>query len=83
MPIPVCRNGAVVGFRSGGKSGIPDIVGMLRPHGRFFGVEIKTGRDKLRPEQIGFHSQARKLGAFILVVKDYEDFIDQWTCFMI
>lgn len=72
-------------FRPGGKTGIPDIIGVLCPDlweqsgGKFIGVEIKTGRDRLRPEQIGFHTTARKLGAVIMVVKDYEDFLQQWT----
>lgn len=80
IPLPGGR-----GFRPGSKSGKPDIVGILPAlwgssmyQGRFLGVEIKTGRDRLRPEQEGFHTQARKLGAVILVVKDFNDFIKQW-----
>lgn len=74
------------GLRPGSKSGVPDIIGIspalwgdIRHEGRFIGIEIKTGKDRLRPEQEGFHHTARKLGAIILVVKDYEDFITQWT----
>ena len=43
------------------------------------GIEVKTGRDRLRAEQEGFHEQARKSGAYILVVKDFEDFLRQWN----
>lgn len=75
LPIPLPGGG----FRPGGKSGIPDIIGVLPDGGRFFGCEIKTGRDKLRPEQEGFHTTARKLGAVILVVKDFNDFLEQWN----
>lgn len=47
--------------------------------GCFVGVEVKTGKDKLRPEQEGFIKQATTLGAIILIVKNYDDFIEQWT----
>ena len=74
LPIPVLGGG----FRPGGKAGTPDILGILPNTGRFLGVEVKTGRDRLRPEQIGFHKNARDAGALILVVKDFEDFLTQW-----
>lgn len=77
-PIPVSRAGAVVGFRSGGKSGRPDIEGILSPAGRYLGIEVKTGKDRLSAVQVGFHDTARKAGAVILVVKDFEDFVSQW-----
>lgn len=83
-PIPILRGGKVIGFRSGGKSGLPDIVGIFSAQwplfaGKFLGVEIKTGRDRLRPEQEGFHASARSVGAVILVVKDFADFQVQWN----
>lgn len=77
-PIPIQREGIITGFRSGGKSGQPDIVGVLPPKGKYLGIEIKTGKDKLSDVQIAFHKQARDAGALILVVKDYEDFLQQW-----
>lgn len=81
LPVPLPGGG----YRPGSKSGIPDIIGILsslrgdtRHAGKFFGAEIKTGKDRLRPEQEGFHTQARKLGAIIFVCKDFEDFLKQW-----
>lgn len=62
-----------------GKSGSPDIIAILPKSGRFLGVEVKTGRDRLRPEQIGFISNARRMGAEVLVVKDFNDFLSQWN----
>lgn len=53
-------------------------MGYLPPLGRGFGVEIKTGKDRLSPEQIGFHHNATKMGAIIFVVHSYEDFLTQW-----
>ena len=66
-------------MRPSGKAGLPDIMGILQPRGRLLGIEVKTGKDRLRPEQIGFHANARAAGALILVVKDYDDFINQWN----
>lgn len=85
LPVPLPGGG----FRPGSKSGIPDIIGILpalggnnRCAGRFLGAEIKTGKDSLRPEQEGFHFTARKLGAVIFVVKDFDDFLEQWNNFI-
>lgn len=81
MGIPIRREGVVVGYRGAGKAGIPDIVGILAPEGRFIGIEIKTGRDRLRESQEGFHSQARQCGALVFVVTSFEDFLEQWNNF--
>lgn len=77
-PIPIQRAGSVIGFRSGGISGQPDIVAILPPTGRYLGIEVKTGADRLRPAQVSFHNQAAFCGATILVVKTYEDFLFQF-----
>ncbi len=78
-PIPVVRAGSLTGFRSGGKSGISDIVAVSPPHGRGIFIEIKTGKDKLRPEQIGFKRNVELMGGLYLEVKDYEDFLNKWV----
>ena len=77
-PIPVARAGSIVGFRSGGKSGISDIVAVLPPTGRGAFIEVKTGKDKLRPEQEGFKRNVTLMGAIYMEVKDFEDFQQQW-----
>lgn len=41
-------------------------------------VEVKTGRDRLRPEQVGAHHTARKCGAVVIVARDFEDFKRTW-----
>ena len=90
LPIPIYREGVVTGFRPGSKSGITDIVGYIPARlfpirGVFSGfaiplyIEIKTGKDKLRPEQIGFIEQAKKFGCVVLITKDGEDFLCQWA----
>lgn len=78
-PVPVARKGIIEGFRPPRKRGKPDIMGILPDQGRTLGVEIKVGKDRLRPEQIGFHQTARMKGAAIMVVKDWDDYIRQIT----
>lgn len=90
LPVPISRAGTVVGFRPGGKSGISDIVGYL-PAGLFtvrgeqcrhavpLYIEVKTGKDRLRPEQIGFLDQATRYGCVVMVIKDFNDFERQWN----
>lgn len=78
MGIPIRRAGVITGYRSAGKSGVPDVCAICPPSGRYLGVEIKTGRDTLRDEQIGFHRSARGCGALVMVVSDFEDFRRQW-----
>lgn len=74
LPVPLVGGG----FRPGGKSGVPDIIGISPAGGRFISVEVKTGRDRLRPEQDGFIRQARALGALMFIVSDFDDFLMQW-----
>jgi hypothetical protein len=80
--IPLFRDGILTGFRPGGKTGQPDIVGILPSDGKYLGtylgIEVKTGKDRLSEGQISFHKQARDSGAVILVVKDFLDFLSQW-----
>lgn len=66
-------------YRPAPKKGISDIIAILPPHGRFCGIEIKTGKDRLSPEQQGFIENIQRMGGIALVVKDYEDFVDQFS----
>lgn len=67
------------GFRSAAKTGLPDIVAILPPEGKHVGIEVKTGRDRLRPEQIGTLKNIKDMGGVALVVKSYDDFLIQWS----
>lgn len=77
--MPVRSGGVITGLRPSGKTGVPDVLAILPPYGRFLGVEIKTGKDRLRPEQIGFHESARSCGAACITVKTWEDFLQQFN----
>lgn len=65
-------------LRPGGKKGKPDIISILPSSGRFLGIEVKTGKDKLRPEQQGFKINVEKMGGLYLEVKSFTDFLDKF-----
>jgi hypothetical protein len=62
-------------FLQFGKVGSPDIIAILNPTGRFFGIEVKIGSDRLRPAQVAFKRQAELCGGLYIVVKDFEGFL--------
>ena len=63
-----------------GITGGSDIFAWLPPqYGSYFlGVEVKTGKDYLKPVQIGFNRQIEMMGHKIMIVKDFNDFLSQW-----
>jgi len=77
----VWRGGfAVVGGGRIGEKGAPDLNAVKA--GRYLGVEIKaqSTKDRMRPEQIGFHEMLRLKGCTVLVVrtlKDIQEFLDR------
>ena len=84
LPIPVARAGQVVGFRAGSMPGLPDVIAISTDYGgvaggKFFGVEVKTGKDKLREVQTSFIDRATARGAIIFVAHSYDDFITQFA----
>lgn len=76
--IPIHGVGGIVGFRPSTMVGFPDILAIRGPGGSVLCVEVKTGKDRLRPEQEGTHQQIRRVGGVVLVVKDFADFKRQY-----
>lgn len=88
--IPDIRKGIL---RPASKTGLPDIIAVLSSRwvylgpdatripcaGTYFGIEIKTGRDRLSDVQVGTHINIRGSEGIVFVVKDYEDFLNQWN----
>lgn len=66
-------------YRTAAKVGIPDITAILFPLGRVLFIEVKTGSDRMRPEQIGFKANAERMGALHMTVKTFNDFEEQWN----
>ena len=50
-------------------SGLPDIIVVLPPNGRFLGLEVKSAKGALRKKQKLFRDRAYKIGALYKVVR--------------
>lgn len=59
--------------KSGATVGVPDILASVE--GRFVGLEIKFGADKLRPDQIAFAAKIRKSGGVFVEVRTFDGFM--------
>ena len=59
-------------FMRFGTRGSPDIIGIL-PGGRFLGVEIKVGRDRLSKAQHVFATHIRGAGGRFIECRQLED----------
>ena len=55
------------------KQGVPDIIGYQKKTGKSFWCEIKTGTDKISPEQENFINEATYNNCFVIVVKKLSD----------
>lgn len=53
--------------------GMPDLVGVLGPGGRWVGLEVKRPGQKPRREQLACHELLRRFGAFVAVVTSVEE----------
>jgi len=53
--------------------GASDVFAVLRPSGRFLAVEVKVGKDRLRPEQIAFMESIRAAGGAAIEVRSLDD----------
>jgi hypothetical protein len=55
-----------------GWRGCPDVIGQLRD-GRFVGVEVKSSKGRLRPEQAIFLERIRRAGGVAFMARDCLD----------
>jgi hypothetical protein len=61
-----------------GRKGVSDILGVLpatpgHPGGRLLAVEVKAGRDRLRPEQRAFMDDVNRMGGKAIVARSVDD----------
>lgn len=54
------------------KQGFPDIV-IIGPFGRFYGIEVKVGRDVLSDAQIRCAKEIRAAGGEYIIARSVED----------
>lgn len=50
-----------------------DLVGLLRPSGRFFGLEVKTALGRMTPEQVAWARAVTAAGGFVKCVRSVEE----------
>jgi hypothetical protein len=60
---------------SGSRKGLPDIQGVM--NGKFYGIEVKIGRDKQSEQQRTVESEITASGGKYLLVHSFDDFIEQ------
>jgi hypothetical protein len=65
------HNGRYV--RYGLQKGSADLIGILKPTGRFLALEVKTPTGRLRKEQVLFIQLVQKMGGFACVVTSPEE----------
>jgi hypothetical protein len=50
--------------------------------GRAIEIEVKYGKDKLRPDQIIYKQKTEAAGGVYLVVKNFDSFLEQISVYM-
>ena len=53
--------------------GSADLIGVLKPSGRGFALEVKTATGRLSPEQIAWHRAWSEAGGFVACVRSVEE----------
>lgn len=69
------NNLAAPNRRFNGRRGVPDISGIL-PGGKFIGIEVKTGKDKMSEYQISFRDESTAQGAVYIEAHTIDDVIN-------
>lgn len=61
-------------YRKGGTvKGIPDVIGLI--DGRFIGIEIKFGSDRMSADQMEMKREIESNGGIYIVAKRYEQYV--------
>lgn len=63
--------------------GVFDIIGFRQSDGKHIEIEVKTGKDKMSEEQLWHLTKLKASNCICLVVKDYDDFEQQFNKFWI
>jgi len=63
--------------------GVPDVIGHNKKNGKFIGVEVKVGNDKLSPKQEYFLKELNEANGIGFVAKDPGQFHEQLEKFQI
>jgi len=73
------NNGAVYDRKKGvyrkgvQRKGVPDIIGIIK--GRFFGIEVKIGKDRQSADQKEVEKEIQAAGGVYFIAKSYDDYL--------
>ncbi len=56
-----------------GVPGAPDVLGILGPDGRMFGIETKSESGRVAPKQVRYHAMVERFGGRVCVVRSVEE----------
>jgi len=57
------------------RKGVPDIIGII--DGRFFGIEVKIGKDRQSADQKEVEREITAAGGVYFIAKTYDDYLDK------
>ena len=63
------------------KKGVPDIIAILPPHGKFVGIECKTKKGIQSDSQKQFEIDSVSDGAIYLVIRDIMELVNYFKSF--
>ncbi len=70
------NTGQIGRIRFGLGVGGADLVGLLRPHGRFFALEVKTATGRMTPEQLAWARAVTATGGFVACVRSVDEALE-------
>ena len=61
--------------RSGARKGVSDIQAVIG--GRSISIEVKIGRDRMRPDQIKVKAEVEQSGGVYIIASSFDDFLEK------
>lgn len=57
------------------KKGVPDIIAII--DGRFYGIEVKIGKDRQSADQKEVEREIKEAGGVYFIAKNYDDYLEK------
>lgn len=57
------------------RKGVPDIIGII--DGRFYGIEVKIGKDRQSADQKEIEREIKEAGGVYFIAKSYDDYLEK------
>lgn len=76
------KTGREIWVSGGGTNGTADISAVL-PGGRSARIEVKAGRDRIRPDQVRYAERVTRAGALYFVARSFDDFYEWYRTLVV